>query len=396
MTKTKEIVKFSFLLLFIFLFLIGAGGFFGYYFAVGVFRAKIAQNAQAETLGKLLNQEQKIAISQVYADPWKAAQEIDNYSWAVPTVISPFVGHGSEPGTHDNAKINSQQFRAEQELLLPKPHHTYRIFLIGGSTAFSSGAPSQERTIAAYLTQILKKKLTPSTNTNYEVFTMATPAWASTHERIIIENRLSEFEPDLVISLSGNNDVHWGAQGRNVLWFRSYADEFYWDMINAVYSRVGLDKMPDVVQVQTAQIPPSIVAERLEKNIKLSSYALFLKQTPYLFCLQPTLAATKKVLTEREALIPSNWREYFRDCYKEIDAHLAHLQIDNFTYCNLAEIFDDKNADEELFIDNYHFGDKGNAIIAERVYDCAKGIIASSPSNATSKAAAQQELKQRE
>ena len=71
-------------------------------------------------------------------------------------------------------------------------------------------------------------------NKNYEVFTMATPAWASTHERIMIENRLSDLEPDLVVSLSGNNDVHWGAKNRNVLWFRAYHDEFYFDLLDDI------------------------------------------------------------------------------------------------------------------------------------------------------------------
>ena len=119
--------------------------------------------------------------------------------------------------------------RSEEKLILPKPSNIHRIFITGGSTAFSSGAPSQDRTIAAYLNRLLSINLTPLTNINYEVFTMATPAWASTHERIMIENRLSDLEPDLVVSLSGNNDVHWEAKNRNVMWFRAYQDEFYFD-----------------------------------------------------------------------------------------------------------------------------------------------------------------------
>ena len=92
----------------------------------------------------------------------------------------------------------------------PKPDNTFRICITGGSTAFGSGAPSQDRTIAGYLGRILSQELTPVTKLNYEVVNAANPAWASTHERILIENKISELDPDMIISFSGNNDVHWG------------------------------------------------------------------------------------------------------------------------------------------------------------------------------------------
>ena len=375
-----DIMKFSLIFLAFSLFFLGVGGGIGYYWIAKAFRRQIIVYSQAETLGKLLNREQKKAISHAYHKKTEVIKDIDNYSWSVPIVISPFVGHGCRPGQHNNAYINSMQFRANQELIMPKPVNTYRIFLTGGSTAFSSGAPSQDRTIAAYLSQIINEDLSTSTNMTYEVFTMATPAWASTHERIIIENRLSEFEPDVVISFSGNNDVHWGAQGRNIFWFRSYADEFYYQLLNMVYTISMSKKMPDVVQIQSEKVSPSLVADRLEKNIKLSAYALSLQEIPFIFCLQPTLAFTKKALTHvgTQQTNKSDWKEYFRECYEEIDEHLSKLQLANFTYINLSNILDERSDDEELFLDSYHFGDKGNEIIAGQIYRQIKSIIISS------------------
>jgi len=374
----KNIVKIPLLLSLISLLLVGVGCFFGYYLTVRLFRMKIETFSQAATLGKLLNEQQKTATSQAYYDPATVVQEIDRYSWTIPTVVTPFVGHGNKPGRHNNAEINSMQFRAEQELVVPKPPNTYRIFITGGSTAFSSGAPSQDRTIAAYLSRLLTTRQTPTTQRNYEVFTMATPAWASSHERIIIENRLSELEPDLVISLSGNNDVHWGVQGRNIFWFRSYSDEFYWDLLNTVYFLAGFEKMPDVVPIDATPVAPIVVAERLEKNIRLSSYVLSLENIPYVFCLQPTIAVTKKNLTDREIRASKVLKEYFRACYQEIESRLSQLQIESFIYCNLATIFDQRSKQEEIFVDSYHFGDKGNEIIAENVYQCIKDTVVSS------------------
>ena len=206
-------------------------GFLACYFVIGkVFDNEIQGEAKAYTLGRLLKDspEKRSALASTYYDPGKALQMLSDISWAVPNIPTPFVGTAPTPGQHGNAHINSMQFRAGKELEMPKPANTYRIFITGGSTAYGSGAPSDDQTIAGYLEAILAVQLTPSTKLKYEIFTMTNPAWASTQERIVIENLLSELEPDMVISFSGVNDVHWGVRGRNVLWFRSYSDDFYW------------------------------------------------------------------------------------------------------------------------------------------------------------------------
>lgn len=368
------------LIVFISLLLFGIGGGVGYYFTVKEFRTKILKHTKAEILGNLLTESEKHDWAQAYYEPLKTVQEINNYCWSVPTVVSPFVGHGCRPGQQHNAVINSKQFRANKELMMPKPHNIYRIFITGGSTVFSSGAPNQDSTIGSYLSQILNEKLAEYRKLHYEVWVMATPAWASTHERIIIENRLSEFEPDLIVSFSGNNDVHWGFMGRNILWFRSYSDEFYWDMIQKIYKMSGFRPLPDVVSVASSPIPPAIVSARLVKNIQLSAYALSLKNIQYIFCLQPILAVTQKALSTRESnyknkRISHQKENYFRECYLAIDTHLKEITLQNFQYINLAKIFNDMNKNEELFLDSYHFGDKGNHIIAEQIYHHIKDII---------------------
>jgi hypothetical protein len=361
------------------LILITVGVIFGHFFSIWHFRSKINRYSQAEVLGKMLDAEQESDVSKAYHNGTQVLEIINNISWAVPTVITPFVGYGCKPGTHNNAKINSLQFRSEKELLLPKPSNVYRIFITGGSTAFSSGAPSQDRTIAAYFNRLLSKNLTPLTNINYEVFTMAAPAWASTHERIMIENRLSDLEPDLVVSLSGNNDIHWGAQNRNIMWFRAYDDEFYFDLLNDIYLMAAFGSLPDVVYDESGQIDPATVAKRLEKNIRLSAYALSLRKVPYVFLLQPTLSVTSKKLTQRESQIPKRASskiasvEYFSECYRIIDEKLSKIKMEDFYYFNMMKIFDEEYND--IFIDSYHFGDRGNEMVADKMYEYLREVI---------------------
>lgn len=334
--------------------------------------------ANSETQLAVVKNAERNEFAQAYLDPRSAAESMGDYCYSVGTVMSPFVGCAPEPGQHHNAFINSMQFRSDKEISIPKPAGTYRIFIVGGSTAFGSGAPSQDKTIGAYLNAILEKELSPATRKTYEVFTMATPAWASTQERIIIENKLLDLQPDLVISFSGNNDVHWGMCGDNVMWFRTYQEEFDWHVLDWASEKFRSKPMIDVVPIDAHPIAPSLVADRLERNVKMSAFALGTKNIRYAFCLQPTLALTRKPLDDAERrnlgnLNPSDQSitgsNYFSECYAKIDARLAALKLNNFAYVNLSDSFDAINTPDRIFLDCYHFGDKGNALVARALFN---------------------------
>jgi lysophospholipase L1-like esterase len=354
--------------------MVGLGFAVGRYTVIKAFDRQIRSSSKAFTLGSLLNDKQKRAIVHAYHEGDGVYHKLDAISWAVPNTPTPFVGNAPTPGVHGVAHINSMQFRSESEIEIPKPKGTYRIFITGGSTAYGSGAPSEARTIGGYLSRIVSTKLAPATNLKYEIFTMANPAWTTTHERIVIENRLSELEPDLILSFSGNNDVHWGRLGRNVLWFRSYADEFFLDLIKKAYDLSGRQRIPEVTQIERREIPSTLVAERLIKNVRLSSYALSQKQIAYVFVLQPALALTGKSLTNRERKALRN-QDYVRECYAQLDQALRNFRADNFHYVNLTDVFDEVDNREEIFIDGAHFGDKGNEIIAENIFPHIKHWI---------------------
>ena len=367
---------------FIIVVLLGLGLLAGRYTVIRPFKKQIRSHYRFETLGKFLSDKRKKRAALAYYDSDKVVEEMDNFSWAVPNVPTPFVGNAPKPGKNNNASINSMQLRADNEVSLPKPSNVYRIFITGGSTAYGSGAPDQKRTIAGYLAGILNSKLTSSTNKKYEVLTAANPAWASTHERIMIENRLSELEPDLVISFSGNNDVHWGYNGRNILWFRAYADHFFLRLINRAYKISGYGNLVDVPETEPSPEDPSLVAVRIVKNVTLSSYVLSFKKATYFFFLQPTLAVSKKGLTDNERRLLDDMKEkhqkekvYFSQCYAKMDSSLKTLKIDNFYFVNLSDIFDNIDEGEDIFVDSYHFGDKGNELAAKNIFRHIKPVL---------------------
>jgi hypothetical protein len=343
------------------------------------FDHQIDEWSRPYTLGNLLTDEQKKSLASVYYNEQEALKGMDSFSWAVPNIPTPFVGNAPMPGQHGNAHINANQFRSTKKISQPKPLETFRIFLTGGSTAYGSGAPSDETTIAGYLEKMLAEKSTPITKKKYEVFTMANPSWATTHERIVIENKLSEMEPDLIISLSGNNDVHWGLLGRNTLWFRSLADDYFLNLIKEVYAHSGQPDIPEVTRVKNKRIPPRLVSQRLLKNVRLITIALAQENVDYVFMLQPNLQVTEKQRTKREeeATHPHS-QEYFRECYALIDKGLKGLDFDNYAFFNLSSIFDDFGNQVDVFTDMYHFGDRGNEIIAKSIYSNIGAMLSQS------------------
>jgi hypothetical protein len=341
----------------------------GYYFAVMDIRNVHHEYSVGSSMGLLLTETEKLKIVQSYSNPEEAKTELDTYSWDVPTVVTPFVGSAPKPGIHQNAVINSFQMRNENDPKSPKPKNRFRIILIGGSTAYSSGAPSQNKTIGSLLEKLLIDKTHSDSSLEYEVFTLASPSWSTTHERIIVENRLLDLEPDLVISLSGNNDCHWGALGGNTLWFRNYADDYNFELRKILFQKSFLPTEKDIVIPEKNKVDPEIVSDRLTYNVKLSSYALSLMNCNYFFILQPTLAVSKKQLNDFESSrINEDWKEYFNKCYKLINEKLSVISIQNYKYFNATKVFDDLGANNQIFLDMYHFGDKGNEIISNYIY----------------------------
>lgn len=348
--------------------LVALGYWAGLYTVAGRFDKVIRWVEQGETLAGVLavtplKDEQRNHYARAYGS---SALDIGSISWSVPNQPTPFVGTAPSPGQHQNAHINSWQMRNSEELQMPKPAGVYRIFLTGGSTAYGSGAPSQEQTIGSLLNDLLNKNLSKP-GQRYEVFTFANPAWASTQERIAIENYLSELQPDLVISLSGNNDVFWGDAGRNVLWFSAFSDDYFKTLANTGLKTAGRKELQDLPQARPLPqpVPVQTVAYRLEKNVRLGAHAL--QGVDWVFFLQPTLSVSKKSLSSREKDFLSNSREYYVHCYQAIAASLSGVSLKNFKFIDLSGVFDRYGAEDDMFLDQFHFGDKGNAVIAHAI-----------------------------
>lgn len=82
-----------------------------------------------------------------------------------------------------------------------KPDSTFRIITTGGSVVYGQ---KPDETIAANLEQILKDSFP---NQNIEVLNAGIPAYVVEQEFILIQLKLQYYQPDMIISLDGYNDL---------------------------------------------------------------------------------------------------------------------------------------------------------------------------------------------
>ena len=106
----------------------------------------------------------------------------------------------------DEVNINSLGFRGN-EFIKIKPDNTFRIFLLGGSQMFGTGATSDDTTIPGYIENYLDPN---DYDFTVEIINSGLKGIDSRKELLLLENMLLDFTPDLVIVYDGLNDLRAG------------------------------------------------------------------------------------------------------------------------------------------------------------------------------------------
>ncbi|MCA9551733.1 MAG: SGNH/GDSL hydrolase family protein [Myxococcales bacterium] len=321
----------------------------------------------AANLGTMADNNDDHAVrTAAYLDPAAAQRDMYRYTWVMPNTPAPFLGTLTQEADINGVHVTGRGFRAPSDPVMPKPEGRIRIFVTGGSTAFSVGAPNEESTIAGFLQAALNESRSATSTIAYEVITFANPSWATTHERIAVQNVLQHFDPDLVISFSGTNDAVWSHLGRDTHFFRTHYGETWFQVADAASRLAGRGPLRDPVRVADAPVPVAQAVARLVDNVRVARFVLAQRGVPYLYALQPTLYAashpTAREVGLRAKQDPSKVT-YFAEMYPEISRQLEALEGDGLTFVDLSDVFADAGG-EEMFLDAYHFGDRGNRHIA--------------------------------
>ncbi|WP_268544146.1 SGNH/GDSL hydrolase family protein [Candidatus Nitrosotenuis cloacae] len=275
----------------------------------------------------------------------------------------------------DTLSINSLGFRGP-EMQFNKEPDEYRIVLVGGSTTFGMGAPSDSSTIPAYLEDMLQDKF----GTKIKVINAGVIAAGSVEEAYYIKKELIQLRPDLIIVFDGYNDafnIKLSEINENVEYEKLEKRTFIERIGKKYFSELAF---PNVIyqsihdDMQIRYLTEDVKKENTKKWINRWNEICHLgKETGFelLVTVQPMVGTSDRKLTPIEEEIHSKAKtqkiiEFLNALGESVD------EIDCAS-ADLRHTFDGVN--EQVFFSAVHTGSFGNKIIAEKMYEKVLPII---------------------
>jgi len=304
----------------------------------------------------------------------------------------PFLGYLGVPNSKlPTIRTNALGFR--DKAIAPRQTKEFRVLLLGGSTAWGLGASSNNHTISASLERILNQR---GDGIRYRVMSGAYLGYIARQEMTVLTEFMADFDPDLIISLTGYNDLTTIIHGTGKIFDRPEARELGeavtlnlrpMDTTTALRKVVGSLGIWRLVvyfrEVQRASSPKAGEYEfdqansakwvpRVAEMYKIMARFSQDHGRRYVIALQPDIETTRKRMNPEEAGLRSaartrstgfaeTYAAYRRDLASALDA------IDGVQFIDLGGAFD--RMSEPVFIDGCHLTDRGYEHLAEALSD---------------------------
>ena len=321
---------------------------------------------------------------------------------------------------------NAQGFRRTEDVSVSKPSGTYRIFLMGGSTAYGLGSLSPKghlkypvlnntETIDHYVEELLQHNI-PSRR--FEVINAGIPSHSSHHHLIYLNQTILKYHPDMIIFLDGTNDYYPWQKGYDQFrdypyreWSHLYLDEpslkawvsytgfWVYRKSHLVYlAGIKLRPLWSAIKHLRPQPRPHLDVDDALRNLNANAEANFLRMVERdalillhegivpVFTLQPDLLfEQRKVLTEfeQERLAevtnakPVNYQQFKNRARTMVAEKLRQVTADRgASFIDLTDIFGEIK--EDAFTDDCHLTPLANRTVAEYIgHRIAPLIVAS-------------------
>jgi lysophospholipase L1-like esterase len=273
------------------------------------------------------------------------------------------------PNQHfSTININSQGFRGDEIQENPD----YRIFVIGGSTTFGVGTTTDNETIPSHLQQIITKNFSEK---RIEVINAGIPMAYSNPEKYLIENTLLKYEPNLLIIYDGWNDIE-----RDYEQYDNSIDPNFMYLIVQEIFRMDIST-PKVLLKWYFNYKHDTVdtivfnSEKINQKVSLwvnswENICGLQKKHDFktIIFLQPLLGTGNKELSNEEQEHAIYYDVKVRNQNYELYANaLDKIDLTCTASFDLRNGFD--SHPETIYFDSGHVGDKGNEIIAEKIYE---------------------------
>ena len=276
--------------------------------------------------------------------------------------------------------INSHGFRGN-EIDLIKPDNTYRIFVVGGSTVLGNSATSDKSTIPGQLENLLNNL---NLDIDIEVINAGIGGAFSFTEINLIKNKIMNYSPDVLIVYNGWNDID---RDLSVMNEDSSDYNLQTIILRQLIIKNDFIKSPGLALKIYNNYKFSITETRYFDENGIDEKAELWKTRWMDICelgsknnfdvvimLQPLVGTGEKILTLEEEIYYKKYdHANLIPNYEKYGQKLDEMRETCTKVVDLRSAFDDQN--DTIFHDSGHVGDKGNKIIAEKIYEKILPII---------------------
>jgi hypothetical protein len=324
---------------------------------------------------------------------------------------------------------NQQGFRRDEDVARVKPAGTYRIFLMGGSTAYGTGGLwphlqkeyavlDNSQTIDAHLERVLAEMIT---DRRVEIINAAIPSIWTHHHLIYLNQTILGYDPDMVLFLDGFNDHFIVDEGHDQFASYAYKEHSHTIMgpprLRALTASIGWwafrrsalvhlvlrsgkqvkamlrprpERRPMDVESTLAALETTFAANAL-KMIERSAVITRHEGVRAVFMLQPMLILDRGRKTpeiERELFefnVASTFPNYEQFMLKAVPrvARMERVAVEaaGGTFLDLTNVFND--SDSQIFTDYCHLTPEGNRILADVIAREIAPMIRETPLEST-------------
>lgn len=327
-----------------------------------------------------------VAVEMLFRHFYVDRHDVENLSWILDDehVPKPYVMFTAKPGSDKRGNkipenhVNSLGYLGQ---LPPKEKSpdAFRIFILGGSVVFD-GNPS--------FSFLLQDVFTRHGEKNVEVYNFGIVSSVTRQELIRAQIEISTYQPDLIISYSGYNDIFNTGWDRRV----NYPHRFIMFENNPFFTLRAAD-FPFILNILlSSEITRKLFEERIAKSIVddhgtmpldndlrqlrvVQAYIQNLRMTSsvareagaqFMAFLQPTVYYKNPRVEAEQKIYESMQREPAALIRKTVNEEYVKFKSD-FLFIDSSDIFNGQN--KQVFKDSVHYkSQEDNQFVADYIY----------------------------
>ena len=349
---------------------------------------------------------------------------------------SPLLGYELLPSqSSDYWQINDQGFRQDSSVPVVKPPNEIRVFLVGGSTAFTNMAEKNQKALAFKVEKLLNERVRAQNispekfkpkeipyfadqieamralpprirDGSYRVIAAAAPGYSSGNELALLAHKVMTYSPNALLILDGYEDLRSPSNqtAREIgnieqmlrdplAQYRQHQTQQFSNWLNSLYLVKAWQKWVIPADISTFSSEYQVFnAEQLSKDPKeiqkrVDRYLYNTQQMtrlansiPALIILQPEITGKQKSLTkEEEGILKSLGKEYSdraTNAYILTEQALSNSPIKT-KFVSFYQLF--QNTKQQAFIDPIHLTEAANDVLAQKLYESSEQLFLVQP-----------------